>query len=154
MFFVLFIFVLCHVPNVASVSGWSILDRPFSFLQHLFIFIGSKLQCIKIKYFYKLSFVFAENNVIICIDDDNTLLCDKEHNTVISITRASYGRNSIRKCPEGNIGTTSCGPKNILQMVKQQCNGKHLCRVTEPDEDPCPGTTKYFKISYDCVKGS
>jgi hypothetical protein len=49
----------------------------------------------------------------------------------------------------GHIGTTSCGPKNILQMVKQQCNGKHLCRVTEPDEDPCPGTTKYFKISYD-----
>jgi len=31
-YFVLFAFVLCVVPDVASISGFSILDCPFSFL--------------------------------------------------------------------------------------------------------------------------
>ena len=34
--FVLFVFVLCLVPNVACVSGLSIIDCPFGFLEPLF----------------------------------------------------------------------------------------------------------------------
>ena len=34
---VLFVFVLCLMPDVAYFSGLSILDCPFCFLQHLFI---------------------------------------------------------------------------------------------------------------------
>ena len=32
LFHILFVFVLCLVCHITSVSGWSILDRPFSFL--------------------------------------------------------------------------------------------------------------------------
>ncbi|VDI31673.1 Hypothetical predicted protein [Mytilus galloprovincialis] len=91
-------------------------------------------------------------NIHICIDDDPTLKCDKTKNAVIDVKQATYGRNSVRTCPMGNIGTTSCGPVNILPDVKKSCNGKQACSIYAPAKDPCMGTTKYFKIRYSCIK--
>ncbi|XP_052105158.1 LDL receptor repeat-containing protein egg-1-like [Mytilus californianus] len=91
-------------------------------------------------------------NIHICIDDDPTLKCDKAKHTVIDVTQATYGRNSVRTCPMGNIGTTSCGPVNILADVKTECNGKQSCSIYAPTKDPCKGTTKYFRIQYRCIK--
>jgi hypothetical protein len=38
VFSILFVFVLFFVPNISCVSGMSILDYPFGFLERLFIF--------------------------------------------------------------------------------------------------------------------
>ena len=91
-------------------------------------------------------------NVVICIDDDNTIRCNEDDGTVIDVRSATYGRNSIRKCPTGNVGTSSCGPVSILKEVQSRCNGKQVCKIIEPPDDPCPGTTKYFMITYHCIK--
>jgi hypothetical protein len=74
---------------------------------------------------------------------------------VIKILSAEYGRTSSKTCRSRLIKTTKCR-LNVNKKLQELCEGKQKCRIYPSNKlfaDPCPGTAKYLKFTYKCVKG-
>lgn len=74
----------------------------------------------------------------------------------IAVVSATYGRQSRAPCANGNYINTNCA-KDVMQYAKHYCHGKSLCFPAANSAilgDPCPGTSKYFKMEYECKDAS
>ncbi|KAJ7393818.1 hypothetical protein OS493_003484 [Desmophyllum pertusum] len=69
----------------------------------------------------------------------------------IKVTYANYGRKYLSKCGFGF--NTNCGDPSSFEKVSKTCNGRSSCLLKATDEefgDPCPYTSKYLAIRYEC----
>ncbi|KAK7930451.1 hypothetical protein WMY93_006846 [Mugilogobius chulae] len=90
-----------------------------------------------------------------CEHDIVSLSCDQGQ--VIDVTSASYGRRDSSTCsagrPEDQLQNTNC-ERSVTDRVAEMCNFQSSCSVRASNSefgDPCVGTFKYLKSTYDCV---
>lgn len=95
----------------------------------------------------------------LCEDCDKKLILQCETGSVLRITKATYGRTSTTTCPHPTVSattTTGC-IVDVSSTARQKCNDQSSCELTSCNEDhgdPCPGTYKYFEVSYFCAAES
>ena len=75
-----------------------------------------------------------------------------------SITSAFFGRTDASICPtlSGIASATTCtGDESAArQFVQNLCIGLQSCTpFASPSMDPCPGTDKYWFVTYTCYSG-
>ena len=75
----------------------------------------------------------------------------------IKIVQVLYGRTDASICSLGSSTSTStdCELSTADAKVRSECEGKTSCYVLASNSfflgDPCPGTTKYLSVEYQCV---
>ncbi len=82
-----------------------------------------------------------------------TLTCP-EGQAISYVQSAFYGRADNTICPDANGSpvTTSCFTPGFRNEVELRCMARRACTVPfSVVEDPCPGTSKYAKVSYGCA---
>ena len=79
------------------------------------------------------------------------------HDEVIVMTHALYGRMKVGKCIER--GMTGC-KTDVLGVLDKECSNKRSCDILVVDlgfhddiEDPCSDLRSYLEASYMCQKG-
>jgi len=78
---------------------------------------------------------------------------------VILMERALYGRMSLGRCVQLDMGHLGCR-SDVLSLVDRRCSGRRRCLVRVPDAElesrrPCLGELKtYLFASYRCVRGA
>ncbi|XP_033105774.1 uncharacterized protein LOC117108037 [Anneissia japonica] len=92
------------------------------------------------------------NEEIACENEDIEIECGAEN---ILIQTAFFGRLEDDVC-EGNDRNPdlSCSANSAQFLVDQHCNGLHSCTIPANVlffGDPCEGTSKYLRITYQCV---
>ncbi|CAD6198419.1 unnamed protein product [Caenorhabditis auriculariae] len=78
---------------------------------------------------------------------------------VISIVIGNYGRFSNQVCigdPDNFVpSNNNCQNHKTKSILEKKCNGKSTCDVQVSTktfvEDPCPLTSKYLEVKYNCV---
>ncbi|KAF0989628.1 hypothetical protein HZS_7930 [Henneguya salminicola] len=102
---------------------------------------------------------------IACEDEKIYLGCEREREKIV-ISEAFYGRNeSAYKCLEHkNMNKNLCISKTrnaqSHKILNSLCTGETYCElivrkstITPGDKEPhCQGTSKYLKVSYQCIK--
>ncbi|XP_042607437.1 L-rhamnose-binding lectin CSL2-like [Cyprinus carpio] len=75
----------------------------------------------------------------------------------IHILGANYGRTDGKTCsagrPSWQLSNVKCFQKASLHTMITRCNGRNSCSVSAVNsvfKDPCVGTYKYLKVSYEC----
>lgn len=90
----------------------------------------------------------------VCENKDLELACSG--NSVIQIDKVMYGRQEFDTCPCGDRANVHCSFENASVVVKHECEGKSHCTLSASVEamgsDPCPGTSKYLDVEFQCVK--
>ncbi|XP_039268924.2 adhesion G protein-coupled receptor L3-like isoform X1 [Styela clava] len=76
---------------------------------------------------------------------------------VIQIVTAEYGRQNTDTCitSSGKMRNTKCFLPEAKEIVENLCNNQTQCsfQVSSANfPDPCPGTHKYLKTTFNCVK--
>ena len=77
---------------------------------------------------------------------------------VIVMETALYGRMSLGRCIEKDLGYIGCSI-NVIDLLDSRCSGKNQCEFQTPDRElsklqPClKDLTSYLEASYRCVKG-
>ena len=78
------------------------------------------------------------------------------NNEVVVMETALYGRMSLGKCIERNLGFLGCS-SSALRHLDNVCSNQNSCEVVVseiPVATTCPkDVTSYLKASFDCVKG-
>lgn len=97
----------------------------------------------------------------VCDGGRVSLACD--HGKVVSVVRAVWGRYSRAVCHDGSSGGglvsrgvgQQCGDTSLSRrLLISLCQGKQHCQVdvnTETFGDPCPDTTEFLEVQYQCV---
>ncbi|KAI0221947.1 hypothetical protein LSAT2_026784 [Lamellibrachia satsuma] len=70
--------------------------------------------------------------------------------SVVNVISAFYGRLDTTTCPHSAMKTTSCTLPGITDTVRTICQDNTACDVSGPFTDPCYGTYKYLKVTYEC----
>ena len=90
---------------------------------------------------------------IVCENEIVHISC--EANQTISVTSASYGRNSGTICPTtSGSSTRGCRAADSLTIVQDLCDGRQTCSVPARNNvfgDPCQNTYKYLYIEHCCL---
>jgi len=76
------------------------------------------------------------------------------YGTRIKIHSANYGRTDVRTCLSRSIKNINCYAKLSKFKVASSCNGNRKCLLKPFNAvfgDPCKGTYKYLRVSYDCI---
>ena len=69
----------------------------------------------------------------------------------IDVTAVFYGRLDLSTCPsEGAMGDTSCSLNKAIDKVGPICQNRRTCSLQSPEQDPCPHTYKYLRVTYVC----
>jgi len=82
-----------------------------------------------------------------------------EHDEVIMITSAFYGRMQYGRCIRRDYGYVGCYA-DVRTLADTRCSGRRSCRISVPDKlfdgtTPCPEDLKlYLMAGYSCVKGA
>ncbi|XP_072018997.1 alpha-tectorin-like [Amphiura filiformis] len=81
---------------------------------------------------------------------------DCGHKRIKIAEDSNYGRlEGSEVCPNGEILSTDCRWGDTVTYLKDNCENKKTCKVQVPPkdlvEDPCPGTSKYMEVHYNCV---
>lgn len=78
--------------------------------------------------------------------------------TRINIISAFYGRQNTQTCLAGHedqTGTTTCSSDQATTYVTNLCDDLSTCTVqffiAAQVDDPCPGFSKYFSVTYSCI---
>ena len=77
---------------------------------------------------------------------------------VILVERALYGRMSLGRCVELDMGHLGC-QTDVLALADRRCSGRRTCLIRVPDAElesrrPCLRELKtYLFASYRCVPG-
>ncbi|XP_057176087.1 L-rhamnose-binding lectin CSL1-like [Triplophysa rosa] len=86
----------------------------------------------------------------ICENQPTFLSCGVATIKVLSVF---YGRDDTTTCASGNTDNTNCALSDALNIAATTCDGTTLCKIIpyETYSDPCFGTSKYMRLSYQCV---
>ncbi|MFH4973304.1 hypothetical protein AB6A40_000013 [Gnathostoma spinigerum] len=95
--------------------------------------------------------------VIVCEGGQANFSCPE--GTFIAIRLANYGRFTISQCnPTFNTElSTTCQNDKTLSILQLTCNGQNECEFPVNNDylgDPCPGTSKYLDLEYECTSNS
>jgi len=77
---------------------------------------------------------------------------------VVLMERALYGRMSLGRCVELDMGHLGC-QVDVLALADRRCSGRRSCLIRVPDaelesHEPCLGELKtYLFASYRCLRG-
>jgi len=87
---------------------------------------------------------------------DNEVLIACPTGDVVSVKSAFYGRKDLNICAAhpSEIKNKNC-ESNPLKEVQTRCNKQETCRLAVDEsvfEDPCPDTSKYLQVDFECVK--
>ncbi|XP_063441026.1 L-rhamnose-binding lectin ELEL-1-like [Mytilus trossulus] len=91
--------------------------------------------------------------VIVCEHRSAYITCP--YPLTISVQAAVYGRSTDASVCPGDIKTTHCGSASSSLIVKKQCDGKCICKLTASNSiygDPCVQTYKYLEVEYECTQ--
>jgi len=110
--------------------------------------------------FIDISAVLASKEVIHTTDycDTEVFKAECSLGDVIIMDRAVYGRMSLGRCVEMNLGYIGCA-SDVLHMADSRCSGKRVCEIRIPDAEfeatrPCLKELKtYLQAAYQCVPG-
>jgi len=78
---------------------------------------------------------------------------------VVLMERALYGRMSLGRCVELDMGHLGC-QSDVLELADRRCSGRRSCLIRVPDAElesrrPCLRELKtYLFASYRCVRGA
>ena len=78
---------------------------------------------------------------------------------VVMMERALYGRMSLGRCVELDMGHLGC-QSDVLALADRRCSGRRSCLIRVPDAElesrrPCLRELKtYLFASYRCVQGA
>ncbi|KAL5020104.1 hypothetical protein ScPMuIL_002996 [Solemya velum] len=91
---------------------------------------------------------------VTCEHQTARLSCSTHHE--IHIVSVNYGRTDRRTCPHPSTSNTHCySGTAAANVVKNVCEGRESCSVFANNQnmqgDPCVGTFKYLRITYECV---
>jgi hypothetical protein len=88
-----------------------------------------------------------------CENEQRTLNCSA--NRSIIITSAFYGRLNKNYCPGANATNVFCTSNMVLSAIQRLCNNKQTCSFSVNGQtlggDPCPSSSKYFNLNFNCV---
>jgi len=73
----------------------------------------------------------------------------------INIKGAMYGRDNKDLTCGGPIRNIKCKSMVSLSVVKSRCQSQKTCSMPATNHvfgDPCPGTKKFLRVAYDCVR--
>ncbi len=93
-----------------------------------------------------------------CEGDNLQLRCPADY--IIDVQYAFYGRNDMSTCVVSQLNNTaSCSVDSAFTTVSTMCNGHQECDIASAvttfatvQTDPCPQTSKFFKISFVCKR--
>lgn len=92
-----------------------------------------------------------------CIADTFRAVCD--HNEVIVMETARYGRMNVGSCVRTNFGFVGCS-SDVLGLFDRRCSGRQRCtvRVLDPElqeHQPCNEEFKsYLQANFSCIQGT
>ena len=113
--------------------------------------------------YLKTELPFFINGSIVLVDPIRTVtVCERSQKTIscpgdlrIRLKSSFWGRSDTTTCRTGSFWRTSCSDPTINVLYKRTCERKNSCTVSAHASqlgDPCPGTSKYVRIQYECVK--
>ncbi|KAA0707262.1 Rhamnose-binding lectin RBL [Triplophysa tibetana] len=92
-------------------------------------------------------------DLVICEQQPTFLSCG---DAPIKVRSVFYGRDDMTTCTSVNTDypDTACALSDALPIAATKCDGKALCQIIphETFSDPCSGTSKYMRLSYDCLR--
>ncbi|KAI5621991.1 rhamnose binding lectin-like precursor, partial [Silurus asotus] len=99
-----------------------------------------------------------------CVQGRQTVTCEGNNALLacgarrIRIISANYGRTDSITCaagrPHHQITRANCYTPWALGQMVARCGGRNICLVPATNgvfSDPCVGTYKYLRVSYNCV---
>lgn len=98
----------------------------------------------------------GQRDDVICEDGEASLRCSGRDD-VIKVTEAIWGRENADQCAaldSVRMENTNCRSDH-LEKISSICKNRASCKIPVTADmlgDPCPGTRKYFKVGYECVK--
>ncbi|KAG1960985.1 L-rhamnose-binding lectin CSL3-like [Pimephales promelas] len=114
-----------------------------------------ELTCITLLLFLYHNGAEANKKAMACEGESVRLKCDLGF---IKIIKANYGRTDRKTCASGKpakrVSDKKCSTSASLSIMSARCDGRKICTVPAENSvftDPCPGTSKYLDISYDCI---
>merc|ERR1712072_1036226 len=102
---------------------------------------------------YKCVRATPKKSRTICEHERGTISCG--YDETLMIIGANYGRKSRDICPSPRMRRTDCRSVESLKIVDKLCEGKTKCKLTASNQlffNPCVGTYKYLKVSYNNTK--
>jgi len=104
----------------------------------------------------KVTIIMAVSTDLFCDNDTMSITCSTE--SVLSITRANYGRFSIAVCNDEvkeDLNTDCESIQETTAFLRSRCENKTACslKVNSKVFPPaCPGTLKYLEVQYECLE--
>ena len=99
-----------------------------------------------------LQLIIETKNVTVCEHERRRISCAKGEK--LYIKGASYGRQSRDICPSPQMRDIHCRSKTSEEKVEELCDGQGKCTLHASNNvfgNPCPGTFKYLKVTYNCT---
>lgn len=91
-----------------------------------------------------------------CEYEAETLSISCPTEEVIYVINSFYGRTTLSICPNEltQHPNLNCVSEVAPAFIREKCDRKNSCEIfatTFMLGDPCPGTTKYVQVTYECM---